>query len=146
LEVEIVTSAGTQERSFPLYPIPPRSGSYPCLASLHSAIWLELNLEPIEEPQLAMHVSAGPRFGTDFAENAAAAAFMVALMESERIAFRSEALLPPEGASTSMSLGDEKRREELALYRDVYADLALIEKALDVRLDLPERMRPRTSM
>jgi len=83
LEVEIVTSAGTQERSFPLYPIPPRSGSYPCLASLHSAIWLELNLEPIEEPQLAMHVSAGPRFGTDFAENAAAAAFMVALMESE---------------------------------------------------------------
>jgi len=45
-----------------------------------------------------------------------------------------------------MSLGDEKRRQELALYRDVYADLALIEKALDVRLDLPERMRPRTSM
>ncbi len=140
IEVEVVTPAGTQERSFPLYPIPPRSGSYPCLASLHRALWLELNLEPLEEPQLAMHVSTGPRFGMDFAENAAAAAFMVALLESERITFRSEALLPPGGVSTSMSLGDEKRRRELTLYRDVYGDLALIEKALDVHLDLPEQV------
>ncbi len=145
IEVEVVTPAGTQERSFPLYPIPPRSGSYSCLASLRRALWLELNLEPLEEPQLAMHVSTGPRFGMDFAENAAAAAFMVALLESESITFRSEALLPPGGVSTSMSLGDEKRRRELTLYRDVYGDLALIEKALDVHLDLPEQVSPRRS-
>lgn len=140
LEIEAVTPSETVRRSFSLYPVPPKAGGNPSLASSDSALWVELTLEPLEEPQVALHFNAGTRFGTDFSDNAAAAAFMVALIESDHLTFRSHALLPAGEASTSQTLGDEQRRAELALSRDLYGDLALIEKALDVHLDPPQRL------
>ena len=140
LQVDVVGAAGPIQRHFALYAVPPRSGNHPCLASSGESLWFELGIEPLTEPQVALNFRCSVRPGGEFAQNAAAAAFALALVDAERITFRCSALFPDDGVSSDQGMGSEAQRPALTFLRDFHTDLAHIEKALDVSLELPNML------
>ena len=135
LQVDVAGAAGPVQRQFALCAVPPRSGNHPCLASSAESLWFELGIEPLTEPQVALNFTCSVRTDGNFAQNAAAAAFALALVDAERISFRCPALFPDDGVSTDQGMGSEAQRPELTFLRDFDTDLAHIETALDVSLE-----------
>jgi hypothetical protein len=139
LQLDIETSETEQHYALNIYPVPPARGGQMGFAGFVGAVFVQLELTLEEEPRLALNLMLTGRFDGPARERADAARMLFAFATHERVTIRCAGLLPDEGLRTRIDAGrDMELAGQLALTRDVWDDVALIEERTGTRFELPE--------
>lgn len=140
LEVEIETAAEAIRRTFAVRPVPPLESGHVSFAACEDALFLELDFLMLEEGRAELSLRVSGRFGVDLCANLDAVRFLDAFCRQERVALRSERLLPGGEQEGRFHLGTEQDHREIESRRLLYEALSLIEQRTGADFALPERL------
>jgi hypothetical protein len=139
LELDIETTEGVDHYELDVYPVPPVRGGRMAFAGFAGAVFVQLELTLLEEPQLALNLTLSGRFDGPPRERAEAARMLYAFATHERVTVRCPGLIPDEGLTDRINAGrDEELAGKLAFARELWDAVALIEERTDTRFDFPE--------
>ena len=142
LGLAIETEEGQLERQLQMRPVPPRPGAAAAFAGYSGAVLVEVNFTLMEQPRISANLSFSARFGDSARENADAAELLYGFHSHTRLTLRSTAFFPETGelAGRYAELTQAPELERMEWMRRFYADLALLEKQLSIRLPQPQEM------
>lgn len=140
LELAIETSSETIARTFEVRPIPPLEPGHVAFGCSDGGLFVELDFLALEEPTVRFRFRMTGTFGRDVSANVEAARILDAFYNHERIVLRAERLFPDSMLEASFEAGTEDERQSMAMRRQVYDDLALIEERIGIDFTLPEHM------
>lgn len=139
LQLDIETSETAQHYELNIYPVPPARGGQMGFAGFVGAVFVQLEFALEEEPRLALNLMLTGRFDGPARERADAARMLFAFATHRQVRIRCPGLVPDEGLSTCIDAGrDMDLAGQLALTRDVWDDVAVIEERTGTRFELPE--------
>ncbi|MFN8133344.1 MAG: hypothetical protein U0R70_17510 [Solirubrobacteraceae bacterium] len=137
--LEVEYPGGVEERTFTVYPVPPRPGAVAAVAGYAGDVLVEVNLSLLERPSLSATFSLSSRFRPDARASADAAALIYAWCTHTHMAFRCE-LLGDGVAGKTEDIANSELCEEMKWRRDFYAEVLFLEERLGISLPLPEEM------
>jgi hypothetical protein len=137
LRVEIEAESETVERTFPVRWVPPREQGHVAFACREGGIWIELDFELLEEPNVRFGFTLTGSFADDVTTNLEAARLLDAFFRQRRIVLRAENLFPGGELESRGVTGSDEERESVAARVNVYDALAMIEQRTDADFVLP---------
>ena len=127
--------------TFDLRPVPPDRAGVHSFGAVTDCLVLWLDLEPREFPHVQLHLRLEFRAVDDYGRTAAAARLAERFFRGDAVALDAPGFLPSEAAEPRGLTGDSEQADRLHAMGQLYVGLALLERYLGVRLDVPDDVR-----